>query len=182
LRVQTDHPSPSAREFRLLLNGLAASALRRMFCSDEGACVRGMEPKAATRETGGLVHVNGPFRPRQLAPSRPDNSTRLSEGSRRHYPDEIFGTYRVLASFNPLWPLLNQLVARFSSTDKKATVVKSCFYTVAEMPDVDLSFSRIAIRPDSRSALHKKAPVTACRSSGLSTPAIRLREPMSFIA
>jgi hypothetical protein len=53
LRVQTDRPSPSAREFRLLLNGLAASALRRMFCSDEGACVRGMEPKA--RETGGLV-------------------------------------------------------------------------------------------------------------------------------
>jgi len=60
--------------------------------------------------------------------------------------------------------------------------VKSCFYTVAEMPDVDLSFSRIAIRPDSRSALHKKAPVTACRSSGLSTPAIQLRGPMSFIA
>jgi hypothetical protein len=34
------HPSPSAREFRLLLNGLAAAELRRMFCSDEGACVR----------------------------------------------------------------------------------------------------------------------------------------------
>ena len=30
LRVQTDHPSPSAHEFRLLLNGLAASELRRM--------------------------------------------------------------------------------------------------------------------------------------------------------
>src|SRR5262249_45856685 len=27
------------------------------------------------------------------------------------------------------------------STDKKVTVVKSCFYTVAEMHDVDLSFS-----------------------------------------
>jgi hypothetical protein len=27
--VQTDDPSPSAQEFRLLLNGLAASALRR---------------------------------------------------------------------------------------------------------------------------------------------------------
>jgi hypothetical protein len=27
------------------------------------------------------------------------------------------------------------------STDKKVTVVKSCFYTVAEMHDVDLSFA-----------------------------------------
>jgi hypothetical protein len=27
------------------------------------------------------------------------------------------------------------------STDKKVTVVKPCFYTVAEMHDVDLSFS-----------------------------------------
>jgi hypothetical protein len=68
------------------------------------------------------------------------------------------------------------------STGKKVTVVEFCFYTVAEMHDVDLSFRRIAIRPDSRSALHKKAPVTACRSSGLSTPAIQLRGPMSFIA
>jgi hypothetical protein len=34
------HPSPSARQFRLLLNGLAPSQLRRMFCSDERACVR----------------------------------------------------------------------------------------------------------------------------------------------
>jgi hypothetical protein len=31
-------------------------------------------------------------------------------------------------------------------------------------------------------SLHKEAPVTACRSSGLSTPAIQLRGPMSFIA
>jgi len=32
-------------------------------------------------------------------------------------------------------------------------------------------------------SLHKKAPVTACRSSGLSTPVIQSRgEPMSFIA
>jgi hypothetical protein len=29
-QMQTDHPSPSAHEFRLLFNGLAASALRRM--------------------------------------------------------------------------------------------------------------------------------------------------------
>src|SRR5205807_8409321 len=40
MRCKPSHPSPSARQFRLLLNGLAASALRRMFCSDEGACVR----------------------------------------------------------------------------------------------------------------------------------------------
>ena len=40
MRCKPMHPSPSARRFRLLLNGLAASALRRMFCSDEGACVR----------------------------------------------------------------------------------------------------------------------------------------------
>jgi hypothetical protein len=68
------------------------------------------------------------------------------------------------------------------STGKKVTVVKSCFYIVAEMHDVDLSFRWIAIRPDSRSALHKKAPVTACRSSGLSTPAIQSRGTMSSIA
>jgi hypothetical protein len=35
IRCKSTHPSPSAREFRLLLNGLATSALRRMFCSDE---------------------------------------------------------------------------------------------------------------------------------------------------
>ena len=35
--VQAEHPSPSARQFRLLPNGLAISELRRMFCSDEGA-------------------------------------------------------------------------------------------------------------------------------------------------
>jgi hypothetical protein len=29
--VQTGHPSPSAHQFRLLLNDLATSALRRMF-------------------------------------------------------------------------------------------------------------------------------------------------------
>jgi hypothetical protein len=39
-QVQTVQPSPSARQFRLLFNGLAAAELRRMFCSDEGACVR----------------------------------------------------------------------------------------------------------------------------------------------
>ena len=39
-KVQTDDPSPSAQEFRLLLNGLAPLELRRMFCSDEGAGVR----------------------------------------------------------------------------------------------------------------------------------------------
>src|SRR5215467_1553759 len=33
LRVPTDHPSPSAQEFRLLLNGLATSELGRIFCS-----------------------------------------------------------------------------------------------------------------------------------------------------
>ena len=37
LKVQTDDPSPSVRQFRLLLNGLATSELRRMFCSDKGA-------------------------------------------------------------------------------------------------------------------------------------------------
>jgi hypothetical protein len=31
IRCQPTHPSPSARRFRLLLNGLATSALRRMF-------------------------------------------------------------------------------------------------------------------------------------------------------
>ena len=36
-RVQPDSASPSAQEFQLLLNGLAAAELRRMFCSDEGA-------------------------------------------------------------------------------------------------------------------------------------------------
>jgi hypothetical protein len=33
--ANSTHPSPSARQFRLLLNGLATSELRRMFCSDE---------------------------------------------------------------------------------------------------------------------------------------------------
>ena len=40
LQAKATHPSPSAQEFRLLLNGLATSELRRMFCSDEGACAR----------------------------------------------------------------------------------------------------------------------------------------------
>jgi WD40 repeat protein len=31
IKMQTNDPSPSAREFRLLLNGLAPSELRRMF-------------------------------------------------------------------------------------------------------------------------------------------------------
>src|SRR6266567_1027723 len=43
-------PSPSAREFRLLLNELAAAELRRMFCSDEGACVRVGESVDAREE------------------------------------------------------------------------------------------------------------------------------------
>jgi hypothetical protein len=33
LQAKPMHPSPSAQEFRLLLNGLATSELRRMFCS-----------------------------------------------------------------------------------------------------------------------------------------------------
>ena len=37
-RHKQTHPSPSAHEFRLLLKELATSALRRMFCSDDGAC------------------------------------------------------------------------------------------------------------------------------------------------
>src|SRR5207245_806047 len=49
IRCKPTHPSPSACQFRLLLNGLAASALRRMFCSDEGACVRA--PKDALTRT-----------------------------------------------------------------------------------------------------------------------------------
>jgi hypothetical protein len=36
------HPSPSAREFRLVLNGLATVEQRRLFCSNEGACVPGV--------------------------------------------------------------------------------------------------------------------------------------------
>jgi hypothetical protein len=42
----TDDPSPSAQEFRFLLNELAAAELRRMFCSDEGAYVLGFEVAA----------------------------------------------------------------------------------------------------------------------------------------
>jgi hypothetical protein len=39
-QVQTRHPSPSARQFRLPVNGLAQSELRRIFRSDEGALMR----------------------------------------------------------------------------------------------------------------------------------------------
>src|SRR5438128_948358 len=55
MRCKPSHPSPSARQFRLLLNGLAAAELRRMFCSDEGACMRfGCDflCKQARREVG----------------------------------------------------------------------------------------------------------------------------------
>jgi hypothetical protein len=34
------HPSPSACQFRISFKGLPTSELRRMFCSDESACVR----------------------------------------------------------------------------------------------------------------------------------------------
>jgi hypothetical protein len=37
IKVETDDPSPSARQFRLPFNWLAPSGLRRIFCSDEGA-------------------------------------------------------------------------------------------------------------------------------------------------
>ena len=42
--ANSTHPSPSARQFRLPFNGLAQSELRRIFCSDEGAC---LSPKSA---------------------------------------------------------------------------------------------------------------------------------------
>jgi hypothetical protein len=58
LRVPTDHPSPSAREFRLLLNGLAASALRRMFCSWRQLRAL-LENTAFDTRDGGLVQVSG---------------------------------------------------------------------------------------------------------------------------
>jgi transposase InsO family protein len=45
-------------------------------------------PKASTFC---IARPHGPFRSRQLAPKRPDNSTRLSQNSQRHYPDEVFG-------------------------------------------------------------------------------------------
>jgi hypothetical protein len=50
--VQTVQPSPSAHEFRLLLNGLPTSALRRMFCSEEGACVRPCASMRIVRDCG----------------------------------------------------------------------------------------------------------------------------------
>jgi hypothetical protein len=60
--VQTAHPSPSAREFRLLLKGLATSELRRMFCSYEGGCGRdlvGRWVSQGNRGPRGLVQVSG---------------------------------------------------------------------------------------------------------------------------
>src|SRR5215467_5968983 len=56
LRVPTDHPSPSAQEFRLLLNGLATSELGRIFCSCRQ--LQGGWESRERRETGGLVHVS----------------------------------------------------------------------------------------------------------------------------
>jgi hypothetical protein len=71
--VQAEHPSPSARQFRLLPNGLAISELRRMFCSDEGACVRfGLNDLRSaarpTRSTGTDASVT--FRPLILTPAQ----------------------------------------------------------------------------------------------------------------
>ena len=65
---------------------------------------------------------------------------------------------------------------------RNVTVVESYSYTVAKMTTAALSFAH---HDPARfvMSLHKKAPVTACRSSGLSTPVIQSRgEPMSFIA
>jgi hypothetical protein len=39
------HPSPSACQFRISFKGLLTSELRRMFCSDESACVRSAVPR-----------------------------------------------------------------------------------------------------------------------------------------
>jgi hypothetical protein len=51
LQAKTTHPSPSAREFRLLINELAVSALRRMFCSCRQ--LRGTLPsELSSREMG----------------------------------------------------------------------------------------------------------------------------------
>jgi hypothetical protein len=54
IRHKPTHPSPSARQFRLLLNGLAASALRRMFCHDGAWTARAQAYRS--RETGEMSH------------------------------------------------------------------------------------------------------------------------------
>jgi hypothetical protein len=59
LQAKTTHPSQSACKFRLLLNGLAASAPRQMFCSCrqlQEAMVA--EPTPIRHASGGLVHVS----------------------------------------------------------------------------------------------------------------------------
>jgi hypothetical protein len=51
-KVQTDDPSPPAQELRLLLNGLAGSELRQMFCALSAAAGSGSgSPKFATPAT-----------------------------------------------------------------------------------------------------------------------------------
>ena len=51
------HPSPSAHEFRLLLNGLPTPALRRMFCSCRQQRARDQHPRACDFPEG----PRGPF-------------------------------------------------------------------------------------------------------------------------
>src|SRR5262249_31703923 len=57
--------------------------------------------------------------------------------------------------------------SKWQST-KKVTVVESCFYTFAEMHDVDLPFLMDRDSADLRSALHKKAPGDLSRPWGFS--------------
>src|SRR5260370_31156997 len=52
---------------------------------------RGSQRIAPKASTFCITRPHGPFRSSQLAPKRPDNSTRLSQNSQRHYPDEVFG-------------------------------------------------------------------------------------------
>jgi hypothetical protein len=78
-----------------------------------------------------------------------------------------------------------KLVARITALEilVQQLICLACNRDLDEVEDYrERVMEDASIRPDSRSALHKKAPVTACRSSGLSTPAIQLRGPMSFIA
>ena len=50
---------------------------------------RGSQRIAPKASTFCITRPHGPFRSRQLAPKRPDNSTRLSQNSQRHYADEV---------------------------------------------------------------------------------------------
>ena len=117
---------------------------------------RGSQRIAPKASTFCITRPHGPFRSRQLAPKRPDNSTRLSQNSQRHYADEVFGIRD--KPIAPASPWQNAFAERLIGSIRRECVDHIIVFSEAQLRRILTKYAAYYNELRTNRSLNKNAP------------------------